>query len=450
MEKNISFKRMRKAIILSASFLLAFSSCKKEGDLNPDFVENTSSSAFADDIKIETFNRKGNRLLADQISTALIGAYRDSAFGLSTASFYVQPLLPSNSLVLGEVGEQLLIDSVILSLEYSNFFGDSSFSQTIDVFRLDEALNSEELYYSDTSIAIQPALLGSKTFVPSPSTTTIFQQPNSTGGIDTIEADPQLRIRLDDAFGSEILSKSGQVEFSNNTAFTDYFKGLKVTPNFNALNNNQNAILYFALTASETKMTVYYRAVDGSANTLKKSIDFPINTSSVRFSTFNHDFSQGAVNSILNDTSSLFSYSQAMAGLETNIKFPDILNRFKNQNVVVNKAELVFPVVKGSYSEFGVANALILASKDENELLQFIPDFFESPEYFGGVYNPETASYSFNIARYIQQLINGKEEGDGLTLLVTGSAVKAERVVLGSAKNPNNKIKLNLYYSNTQ
>jgi len=448
---------LRKVIILSASFLLVLSACKKEGELNPEFAENTSFTFYTDSIRINTSTRESDSVLADRISTGLLGTYKDSSFGKTTSSIYLQPLLPSNSLVLGEADEQLFVDSVILSLSYSSWLGDTSIAQNIQVFRLDEELDAENSYYSTASVNTFPTPLATKSFVPRPRTEPIILLPNESGGIDTSSVPSQVRIQLDDALGTEILSKSGEAELSNNENFAAFFNGLKVTPNEQMmLNDNEKAILYFALTSSQTKMTVFYSAVNiNSGDTTKKLVDFPINSSSVRFNTFKHDFTSGAVQMNLTDgkKDSIYSYTYAMAGVETVIKFPDLKQQFQDKNIVVNKAELVLPVASGSYADFGLAQTMTLASRNADGLLQFIPDNdprLETPAYFGGTYVETDNEYRFNIARYIQGYINGVENENGLTLLVTGSAVKAERAVILAQGNQGRKIKLNLYYSNTQ
>ena len=457
MNNTFYFLSLRKVVILSASFLLLLSACKKEGELNPEFAENTSFTFYTDSIRINTSTRKSDSVLADRIATGLLGTYKDSSFGKTTSSIIVQPQLPSNSLILGEDNEQLFVDSVVLSLSYSNWFGDTSIAQNIEVFRLDEVLDAENSYYSTSLVSTFPTAVGLKSFVPNPSTEPIVLLPNASGGIDTSALTPQVRIRLDDALGTEILSKSGEVELSNNSNFTAFFNGLKITPNEQMmLNDNEKAILYFALTSSQTKMTVFYSAVNiNNGDTIKQLVDFPVNSSSVRFNTFEHDFSSGAVQMNLNDgeNDSIYSYTLAMAGVETVIKFPDLKQQFQDKNIVVNKAELVLPVASGSYSQFGLARTMTLAARDASGRLQFIPDNdprLETPAYFGGTYVETDNEYRFNISRYIQGYINGLENENGLTLLVSGSAVKAERAVILAQGNQGRKIKLNLYYSNTQ
>jgi hypothetical protein len=449
MKNNISLST-RKVLLLSASFFTLFlSACKKEGSLSPDFIENTSSSSFSDTLAIRTQTVAGRAVLADKIATALSGIYQDSVFGKVSSSFYTQPLLPGNALVFGNTGETLITDSVVLSLEYSGFYGDSSIQQTLEVFRLSENVDLDESYFSDTSIQHESSPLGSLSFRPRPNTPVTILQPNTLGGIDTVELDAQLRIRLDNAFGDELLSKSGQDELANNTNFTDFFKGIKVSPvDMGGLSDNQAAILYIALTASQTRISLYYKKVSSTNDTTRSVTNFPINSSSVRFNTFSHDYSSGEVASVLGDTNTQYVYTESMAGVETNIKFPGVLKALKGQKIILNKAELELPV--SNVLAFGTAEKLILASRDNVGDLQFIPDFFESESYFGGKYDGTDQLYRFNITRYIQGLLNGTENDNGLTVLVTGSAVKAERAIFQDDISLGRRIKLNLYYSNTQ
>lgn len=445
---------LRKVVILSASFLLAFFSCRQDDEkLKPDFVKNSAYTQFNNQTEIRTKTLRSDSILADRVTRGLAGIYRDSVFGLTRAALQVQPRLATNFLTLGEAGETLITDSLVLSLKYDGIYGDSSIQQTFEVYRIDEVLDASENYPSNTVIETQTAVLGSKTFRPDLESELRINSPNSTGGMDTLTVQPELRIRLDNALGDEILSKSGQSELENSKNFNAFFNGLKIMPpQVAVVNNNEAAILYFALTASATKMSLYYSAIDTNGDTTKKVVDFPINSLSVRFNTFEHDYSGSEVGSHLGqaETDSIYTYTQAMGGVETLISFPNLVEQYKDSNIVVNKAELILPAAGGSYANFGFASSLILANKDANGNLEFIPDYFEEESYFGGFYDPITQSYRFNVGRYVQGLLNETIVSDGLTLLLTGSAVKAERVVIFGPKNSNLQIRLNLYYSKTE
>ncbi len=442
--------KMRKALILSASFLAFLTACKDDGEVRPDFAQNTNSSVYTDQLSLESRTELSDSILADKVSTGLVGAYKDSVFGSSIASMHLQPLMASNFLVFGEDDEMLQTDSVVLSLKYNGIRGDT-IAQTFEVFRIDELLSVDNNYSSDYQVATLPNVLGSRTFVPNTRDDIFIKSPDANGNIDSVRLQPQLRIRLDNAFGDEILAQSGQTAVATNEDFVNFLKGFKISPQTSSLNDNEKAILYFAMTDRDTKLTIYYTATDLQGNATKKTVDFPINSSSVRFNTFSHDFSSGAINQSLqsNTSDTLHSYVQAMSGARTVINF-STLDSLQQRNIIVNKAELELPVIRASYADFGVAEKLVLAAQDANGELQFIPDFFEGPSYFGGEYDALTQTYKFNINRYVQSLINGTEDKKELTVLVSGSAVSAERAVLGAASNSNRRIKLNLYYSNTQ
>lgn len=446
---------MRKVLLLSASFLFLLQACKKDGALVPEFEENTTFSFFSDTTKITTEVKRSEPLevAATQIPTGLVGEYRDSSFGYSKSSIHIQPLLSSNALVFSNSGETVQVDSVILSLEYGGFFGDTSVAQTFDIFRIDEELDSAT-YHSNTRIAVQSVPLASHNFIPNPTKKTVILQPNNFGTSELIEVSSQLRINLGNTLGDEIVAKQGSSELANDTSFVKFFKGIQITPQNNpSIMDNEAAILYFRLTATNTKMTIYYTATT-STDTTQKAVDFPVNTNSVRFSTFEHDYTGSAAETALQTRNSNFAFVQAMSGLETVIKFPDLKNKFGGK-ILVNKAELIIPAVNGSYSEnVGKAQEVTLASKgvnlDGDTVFQFIPDALINTEFFGGDFDESNNQYKLNISRYMQSYLNGDQSENGLTLLVTGGAVSAERAVIFNENNGANKIRLNLYYTNIE
>ena len=436
---------MRKVFILSASFLLLLQACNKDGQLVPEFEENTTFSFFSDTAVIATTTLIGEPVTADQIAIGLAGEYRDSSFGYTKSSIYVQPVLSSNVLQFGDLNT-ISVDSVILSVEYSGYFGDTAFAQTFNVFRLTDTLDVSTTYLSNTVKSTEGTPLATRNFFAHPARQVKYVQPDNNGSVSLDSARAQLRFNLGTAIGDEIISKQNQDELANSPNFVRFFKGLKITPEENpSLMNNESAILYFSLTSSNTKMTIYY-----TEDTTRKAVDLPINTSSVRFNAFEHNYFGSAVENALQNPLTDLTYVQAMAGVETNIKFPELKEKLGGK-ILVNKAELVLPAAGGSYAvnNVGKAEKLVVASREgDDNALTFIRDF--NTELFGGEYDETNDQYVFTITRYIQNYLNGSENENGLTLLVSGSAVRAERAVIRNENNSNDKIRLNLYYTNTQ
>lgn len=450
--KKYQLSLMRKVYLLSACFLIASQfSCKDEGDLNPNFVNDALSSQFSDVVKITAQVKTVDSILTDGVSSGLVGVYKDSVFGNSTASFYVQPLLISNFQVFYESNETYFTDSVVLTFPYTGAFGDSG-QTTLEVYRLDEKLETSTVYYSDDSARVIQGLLGSKSFYPDNTTNVTIARPNLAGSLDTLILAPQVRIPLDNSLGDEILAKSGLSEVENNANFTTFFKGLKVQPSASIQPGlNEVSILSLALTNIQSKMSIFYTVVDANGDTSKKVVDFPITSNSVRFNSYSHSYIGSAIENQINDgkEDSLFLYASGMAGIQTELQFPLLKDRFKDSAVVINRAELILPLAKGSYTKSGFAEALILASKTETGDLEFLEDFFEGQNYFGGSYDISQNAYVFNINRYVQSIISGKSNSKALVILVEGSATSPERAALFGPAQSSEKIKLNLYYSNT-
>src|SRR5690606_22610412 len=178
---------LRKVFFLSASFLFFLSACRQDEEkLKPEFVNNDAYSRFTNQIEVRTKTLRSDSILADRVATGLAGIYKDSVFGISRAALHVQPRLSTNFLTLGQAGETLITDSVVLSLHYDGIFGDSSVQQTLEVYRIDEQLETDENYPSNTQIATQPSILGSKTFRPDLENELRIISPNSNGGVDTL------------------------------------------------------------------------------------------------------------------------------------------------------------------------------------------------------------------------------------------------------------------------
>ena len=82
-----------------------------------------------------------------------------------------------------------------------------------------------------------------------------------------------------------------------------------------------------------------------------------------------------------------------------------------------------------------------------------IVDQYEGASYFGGEYDGVNGEYRFNIARHVHGIISGEIQNEGLYLLVpnnlllSGSVVSGNRVVLGGPKSITEPMKLEIVYT---
>jgi hypothetical protein len=73
---------------------------------------------------------------------------------------------------------------------------------------------------------------------------------------------------------------------------------------------------------------------------------------------------------------------------------------------------------------------------------------FETTSYYGGELNTATNEYRINIARYLQGVLNGTEENNGLYLKEIFGAENGRRSVIGSgAPTSGSRMYLRLVYT---
>lgn len=431
--------------MIFASFFIVLSSCKKDGELYPEFNNENLSIHFTDTLNIITNLVKDDSIPTSNVGSYLLGIYNDSIFGPASASFYSEITLNGANV---NFGNNAIFDSVVLSMKYgstTSFYGNIATSMSIDVYRLSENLTrdlTELAYYSNESLTYNSTPLGSLTFTPNLADSVQVIQDG-----DTTAKSAHIRIRLSDTFGQELLNAGNNSNIiENNAALLDIVNGLYITPSTTVSNTtlttNEGAIIYFDMNSSLSTLTVFYR---DDANT-EKSYSFLINSESKKFNHFEHNYTNTEIDKQLNGLShdSTLTYVQAMGGVKTKLLIPSLKNLSADGKIIINKAELIFNVSDASLTPIRELALLGITAQGGSI---FLIDNFEGETYFGGVYNTTAKTYTFNIARHLQDLINNNNTDYGMYLVATGSSVSANRSVINSFKHTSNKIKLNITYS---
>jgi len=433
----------RKALLLSVLFLMVLMSCKKDGELFPEFNNENLTINFTDTLNIVTTLLKEDSIRTDIAGANLLGIYNDSVFGPASASFYTEITLAGSNVYFGD---NAVIDSVVLSMKYvgeTSLYGSIVAPMNIDVYRLSEQLSQSE-YYSNAVLNYNTTPLGSLSFLPNLTDSLQVIQ----NGVTTMQS-AHIRIPLSNTFGQEILDAGKDANvIADNTALKTLVNGLYITPSTNVTNTtlaqNEGSILYLDMNSSLSTLTVFYSNDTGP----EKSYSFIINSESKKFNHFEHNYTGTEIGKQLTNIAhdSTLTYVQSMGGVKTKLMIPNLKNLASDGKIIVNKAEIIFPV-----SEIGnnlaAIPTLALTGINSNNEATFLIDYFENAEYFGGTYNSTTKTYTFNIARHVQDLINNNTVDYGMYLIATGSSVQANRSVLNSFKHPSNKIKLNITYS---
>ena len=435
---------MRSAIaaVLVLGVILS-SGCKKaEDDLGLSVLDpaDTLGTVRIDTSSIITWPREEDGVRTSVLTANLVGSYVDDFFGPVVIGTTTQLRLSVNN--IGPADPTLVCDSLVLSMAFTTtnpVYGDLD-PQVIQVFRLTEDLSVDSIYKSDHQPVTDLADLvqGSpRLFTPSPTVGPV--------GDSLI---PQLRIPLDLTLGQEFLSQWGQPNMADNTSFLAYFKGLYVVPGTTGQMPLQGGIWRFNLLNGASKMTLYYH----NAEDVSFTFEFIIGSSSSRFttSTFDHAAAtQPALPQALTDSTygQVNTFVQGLAGLRTEIRFPN-LDQFANGPYrALAKAELIVPIAGDYHSTYLPPDQLFAFRKAEDGTDLLVPDQIAGQGVVGGFYDVENREYRFNLTRWTQGVINGTYANTGLSLVPGGNGVSVNRAVLAGPLNTENPMKLVLTFT---
>jgi hypothetical protein len=439
---------LKTRVVFSVSLLLLFTfliiSCNKKPDqvgigLQPASAELTVSFDDNSGLLVHSVREDSVRTDGNAIKTGMLGSMMDPVFGLTTAEIFTQFRLPENG---HDYGSDPVLDSIVLSLAYSGFYGDTASQQSIRVYELSGEMFPDSVYYSNQSIPDDGQEIASVIFVPMPGDSiTVGGNP----------ASPQLRIRLSDEFGQKLMNAASDV-YSDNESWLAFMKGLRITSD-PALAGG--GIMLFDMLATNTALTIYYRTGEPQ-DTL--SFAFVSNSNCARFTAFDHNGYLDALPEfraqVLEQDTTLGMekfYLQSMGGVKAQIRLPDIIDYFKDGPVAINEAKLIF-YINDDGSGLTAPQQLGLALIDEEGNFKPLPDAGEAGSYYGGMLNANETEYYFRISRHVQRVLTGQSANYPLALLISGASFRANRVVLHGPDQINGemRMRLNVIYTVVQ
>lgn len=339
-----------------------------------------------------------------------LGSYDDPYAGKTFAGFVTQVRI-GNTITPTTFSGTTTPDSIVLSFLYKEHTGDTTVQHHISVYELADKIYSDSVYYSNRQFS-RGQFLGHVDLKPS-------LRDSVTVGATRLP--PMLRIPLDTALGGRIMREyiANPATFGSNAAFNDFLKGFILTDSA----DGRGSILSMTSTSGFHRLTIYF-----SGN---KSYEFVIDVNAVRFSNFRHEYLTMNTDSITDETLVVAS----MAGLKDSLVIQNLDTLFEDGPVSISSARLTFTVKEGSsdYNFNPHGNLLIFASDSVGQNTT-TADATESASYYGGAYNSTAGTYTFNVARYLQQTLKKVvEQGGrdyGLFLVAGGSTSNSRRTVL--------------------
>lgn len=426
-------------VLLTCIFL---TSCRDDNsNIGLDLIDNLMGTDFTDTITLEAYSILEDTINTTNMSANILGHISDPIFGESDAGIYTQLALTGGAV---NFGKHPIIDSVVLTLQLSSYYGDTNSLVGIRVHQLSEDLNSEERYYQNSSVNYDPTPLNY-------SLSGYSIQPNTTVVVDTGVYSAHLRVRLKQSFGQELLNHQDDL----NSDLQSYLKGLYI----GAVSHTGSCgyMLISSMTSALSGIVLYYHndSVQGMRYTL------PCNDNCVRFTHINHQYNSSTSNDFLQEVvqnqhsvGSKVLYVQGGGGVKTRITFPYLENAFDHidKRVVIHRAELVITNVNAQESFLThPVNLSLQGIGKSDSALRFLPDddYYTSTSYFGGVYDAKNHEYRFRITRYVQQLILEQNDwSNSMYLIVRGSAVRPHRLVFdGTDPASPTRLRLEIAYS---
>lgn len=435
LKNTIIFKGLL-MILLSA---VVVSSCNKPEDLGQDIVALPGEKLnihFTDTVTIQTHSYIIDSLPTKGTLNQIFGSIYDPYFGSSVAGIYTQIRLANSDL---DFGTNPVCDSIVFGLDYSGFYGDTAAIQRIKVFRLDEDMFLDSVYYSNRTLNFQP--------------TPVFDKDVVFGLKDSVDfwggkVKPHLRLALDKSLGDEIVSMSGQTELSNNNEFLKFIKGFYITAE---QKSNGGGFVYTKLLNDFSRVTLYYHNDD--EDSLFEY--FLINQNCAYYNYFDHFGYQNAApefqNQVVNKDTLLGMqqlYLQSMSGIRTYMDFPFINNLKENNQLAIHKAELLVNIsdLSDTLNYPAPKQISVVGINNEGNNVYLI-DFAEGQGFYGGAYKESNNQYVFNITHTIQQMLLGTSNLYGLRIIISGETVIANRLILQGNKTATNNTRLRLYYT---
>ncbi len=437
-------------VIMVGLLLPFFHSCKKTpetigNELQP--ADNFISLHRADSVDIISYSVLADSLGTKSLLNALLGSIKDPVFGVTNAGFYTQWHLSSTT---QHFGSNPVIDSVVLQLCYSGYYGDTTAAQTVHVYELSDTLSAKGSYYSTSTVTTYGEdYAAGYQFYPRPKTSGIILAN------DTAKR-PVIRIPLSHSLGEKLIFADSSV-YASPDNFKAFFKGLYVTCESV---NDGGAISYINMTNNAfTKLLLYYRESPESTNL--KRYDFYVTTADTYFNHYEHDYTLGSdafVQQFVNGDSALGRqtlYLQSMGGVKAFLKFPGIASLGADslkpyQHVVVNQAKLILPASSqvDDTTAFKAPKSLVLLGINDNGSTYLLPDYFEGANYFGGKYSSTKKEVTFHITKYIQSIVSRKRNNNGVYLSINGASFNAQRwIIAGPQSQEERKMRLEIIYS---
>ena len=447
--------------------LFIFSGCEPSDDVGLEIdPANAIIGTLDSSIVVKSSTIKDDFLKTNTLTKYPLGYFTDPVFGITDASVSMSLVLPSSNLTFGTA--PVLISAVLVLRYASEFYGDSTTDFDFKVYQLKDRLTLSTNYLSTESHAFDSDVIG-RTSSKINIKDSVRVSQIIVGKPDVIKNQPpQIRITIDPAFITTNFLEANPINFKDNNSFNAFIKGFRVTAM--PRESKKGGIVLLDLNgaskiAEGSKLELYYRS---GSDTIVKSFAIQKGVSPVA-ATIIHNYKTDIQAQIDNDNPNVeynVNYIQPLAGLLTEVSFPNLDSLKLLGNIAINKAELIIKVINDPVDVFKPAPRLYLFTRDIAGQRKAVADSDDLDSraltdlFFGGFYSNTKKGYNFTLTSYIQDLLNDKVSSDKLYINVAAPGAQGKqamdpfnsttsRAVIGSGNSSESKfqMKLNIIYT---
>jgi hypothetical protein len=418
--------------IFLTGLIFTFSSCRKineatelGGGLIP-AVDNITT--FDTTLTVEAYNGifdlSNDSLRLSRNEEHWLGKItNDPLFGKTDARLFFELKPPFYKYFFIANKANMRLDSVVMILDYVETYGDTNALQTVNVYEIDPNDNTfkrDSAYLIRVNNIQKGPLLGSRTFAPSILNDSVKSFMDSSGV-------NQLRIRLDNSFGTRLLNfdSTGLIgpnaAFVSDSLFRTNFKGFVVE------STTGNAVMGIDLNGANTRLGLYFRYDKGTVIDTPAVAYFGFTSFSASANHIIRDYSGTPVQNVQGGTNpDDLVYIQTAPGTFATLKIPGLAGM---SNRLVHRAELIAEQVYNgpTDSTFNAPTYLYLDASDPSITTEpkfrtipydlvfnsagglNITQFGMSPQRgFDAAMNP-IKIWKFNLTRYVQHVLTGTD-----------------------------------------
>ncbi len=456
-------KLLAKNIALSGIVgIILISACTdKTSQIGADLVPN---GPLSDLNRIDTMSMNAYSVKVDSVLTTgqaenLIGFLNDPVFGKVVSSTYAQ-LIPDAFSFKGFDG--YVLDSVVFSLKYSkSYYGDTLTTQTIHIHEITEPFERGGLYYSNHELQYNPVPIVSHTYNPTPlkTDTSVSVRPS----LEVRMKIPVENLFVTNLWNLDSTSLHTDTSLVNLDEFVKLVNGIhiKVDPS----DGETGALVGFNMTSVDTKLTFYTKEDNEDANL--KEFDFVIIPNySAWLNKHDHMNFEGAETDLLNQINNINKesskeklYIQPLAGTRVHFDFPHLKSLNDIGNIIINKAELILSYGEDDeLTDLNIFNptGLNIGLRHINDTTTVVPDYYVDGGrgvHLGGSIDTTNKEYRFRLTRYVQEVLQNKDENELGLVLFSGSETNGYSRLIFRGFDPvnseffDNRFRLEVTYS---